>query len=174
MRFFLDTEFIEDGRTIDLLSIALVADSGAEFYAELAETDRGRAHPWVQEHVIPKLTGPVLPRDAIAWDIVCFVRQQHGHPEQGPRPEFWGYYADYDWVALCQLFGRMLDLPKGFPMFCLDLKQWAHQLGNPQPPEQGKGEHHALADARWNRDVYRFLATHPLHPDAPHPERGKL
>ena len=37
--------------------------------------------------------------------------------------EFYAYYADYDWVVLCQLFGRMLDLPKGFPMYCKDLKQ---------------------------------------------------
>ena len=33
------------------------------------------------------------------------------------------YYADYDWVALCQLYGRMLDLPGRWPMFCRDLKQ---------------------------------------------------
>lgn len=26
-----------------------------------------------------------------------------------------GYYADYDWVAFCQLFDRMIDLPKDFP-----------------------------------------------------------
>lgn len=37
--------------------------------------------------------------------------------------EFYGYYADYDWVLLCSLFGRMIDLPKGFPMYCRDLKQ---------------------------------------------------
>jgi hypothetical protein len=53
-------------------------------------------------------------------------------------------YADYDWVVLCQLFGAMVDLPKGWPMYCRDIKQWADELGNPQLPEQGKGEHHAL------------------------------
>lgn len=37
--------------------------------------------------------------------------------------EFYGYYADYDWVLFCSLFGRMIDLPKGFPMYCRDLKQ---------------------------------------------------
>jgi len=39
------------------------------------------------------------------------------------NPEFYGYYADYDWVAFCWLFGNMIDLPKGFPMYCIDLKQ---------------------------------------------------
>lgn len=38
-------------------------------------------------------------------------------------PEFYGYYSDYDWIVFCWLFGRMIDLPKGFPMYCLDLKQ---------------------------------------------------
>jgi hypothetical protein len=38
-------------------------------------------------------------------------------------PEFYAYYADYDWVAFCWLFGKMMDLPNGFPMYCIDLKQ---------------------------------------------------
>jgi hypothetical protein len=39
------------------------------------------------------------------------------------NPEFYAYYADYDWVVFCWLFGEMMDLPKGFPMYCKDLKQ---------------------------------------------------
>lgn len=76
----------------------------------------------------------------------------------GP-PEIWGYFADYDWVAVCQLFGTMMDLPWGWPMYCRDIKQWCDMLGNPQLPEQGKGEHNALADARWNRTAWEFLAA---------------
>jgi hypothetical protein len=37
--------------------------------------------------------------------------------------QFYGYYADYDWVVFCWLFGNMIDLPDGFPMYCIDLKQ---------------------------------------------------
>lgn len=36
---------------------------------------------------------------------------------------FYGYFADYDWVVFCWLFGKMIDLPKGFPMYCKDLQQ---------------------------------------------------
>lgn len=50
----------------------------------------------------------------IADEIKAFV---------GSGPEFYGYYADYDWVTFCSLFGRMIDLPKEFPMYCRDLKQ---------------------------------------------------
>ncbi|CAL2094846.1 hypothetical protein [Tenacibaculum sp. 190524A02b] len=39
------------------------------------------------------------------------------------KPKFHAYYADYDWVVFCWLFGRMIDLPEGFPMYCIDLKQ---------------------------------------------------
>lgn len=38
-------------------------------------------------------------------------------------PQFYGYYSDYDWVAFCWLFGKMINLPKEFPMYCIDLKQ---------------------------------------------------
>jgi hypothetical protein len=71
--------------------------------------------------------------------------------------ELWGYYADYDHVALCWLFGRMIDLPKGMPMFTLDIKQLAEYLRNPQLPAHEVGEHNALHDARWNRKAFKFL-----------------
>jgi hypothetical protein len=150
MRFWFDTEFIEDGKTIELLSIGIVAEDGREYYAEPEEAVRhfSRADPWVQDNVLVHLTGDRKPRAQIAAEIVEFC---------GARPEFWAYYADYDWVALCQLHGRMIDLPKGWPMFCRDVKQFCVDLGNPDLPKQTSTEHHALADARWTRDAHAFL-----------------
>lgn len=78
-------------------------------------------------------------------------------PLKYDKPEFWGYYADYDWVVMCQLHGTMMDLPKEWPMYCCDIKQWCDQLGNPQLPEQGKDEHNALADAHWNKLAFDLL-----------------
>lgn len=46
---------------------------------------------------------------------------KYGWLEQ--EAEFYAYYADYDWVVFCSLFGRMIDLPAQFPMYCRDLKQ---------------------------------------------------
>lgn len=43
--------------------------------------------------------------------------------EQNSKPIFYGYFADYDWVVFCWIFGNMMSLPKGFPMYCRDLKQ---------------------------------------------------
>lgn len=39
MKYFFDTEFIEDGRTIDLVSIGIVCEDGREYYAVSAEAD---------------------------------------------------------------------------------------------------------------------------------------
>lgn len=73
-------------------------------------------------------------------------------------PEIWGYYADYDWVALCQLYGRMVDLPKGMPYYCLDINQYRRQLGLKRqdlPPDPAD-EHHALADAKWGLEALKI------------------
>lgn len=80
-------------------------------------------------------------------------------------PTFYGYYCDYDWVVFCSLFGRMLDLPKGYPMYMRDLKQVMDnlELGSAwkEGAVPGDNEHHALADARWNRKLHKALQEFP-------------
>lgn len=154
MRFWFDTEFIEDGTTIDLISIGIVSEDGREFYAINSECDYGKASDWVRENVLVQLkahTETYLTRAEIRDAVLAFVGTD--------KPEIWAYYADYDWVVLCQLFGTMMDLPKGWPMYCRDVKQLCDELGNVKLPEQGKGEHHALADARWTKQAWEFLSV---------------
>ena len=58
MRIYIDCEFVEDGRTIDLISIALVAEDGREYYAigdDAWTTQRTVEHPWLAANVIPSL-----------------------------------------------------------------------------------------------------------------------
>jgi hypothetical protein len=152
MRYWFDTEFIEDGKTIDLISIGIVSEDGREFYAQNSECDHSRASDWVKENVIAKLAPrkhDLLSLAAIRSGVLDFVG--------ATKPEFWAYFADYDWVVLCQLFGTMMDLPKGWPMYCRDVKQLCDDLGNPDLPAQMEGEHHALADARWTREAWNYL-----------------
>ena len=156
MKYFYDTEFIEDGKTIDLISIGIVAEDGREFYAISTEFDETKADEWVKENVLAKLPErnsnphPLWKRrEQIRHDIVNFIGED--------KPEFWAYYADYDHVVLCQLFGRMIDLPDGYPMYTKDIKQLCDDKGNPRLPEQGDGEHNALEDAKWNMKCYEFL-----------------
>ncbi len=173
MRYYLDTEFIEDGRTIDLISIGIVSEDGRELYFQNAECDFDLATDWVKVNVLPHLEGDWKTktgsdrwktRQAIAISITRWLGWLPGeiHFEEGWKPEFWGYYADYDWVVFCQLWGTMMQLPSGFPMYCRDIKQWCDQLGNPPLPEQGEGEHHALNDARWNKQAWDFLHSQTL------------
>lgn len=97
-----------------------------------------------------------------------FLDRSKKYGWNGDQPEFYGYYADYDWVLFCSLFGRMIELPKGFPMYCRDLKQMLDEKYNPVLLELTKNrddypkqtnEHNALADAKWNFELYKFLTT---------------
>jgi len=105
---------------------------------------------------LPNIKGQSLAwksRNRIREDILEFCN--HG------KPEFWAYYADYDHVVLCQLFGKMIDLPKGWPMYTRDIKQLCDSLGNPKLPEQDtSSEHNALFDARWTKEAYEFLINY--------------
>lgn len=157
MKFFIDTEFIESGpgHPIELLSIGIVSENGRTFYAANKDANLSRANEWVRTNVIPHLGGFRLHFDAIRRGILDFVGDS--------EPEFWGYYSDYDWVVFCQIFGAMIDLPKGWPMFCRDLKQLCADKGNPKLPEQESVEHNALNDALWNKQVYAFLVDNADH-----------
>jgi hypothetical protein len=100
------------------------------------------------------------------------------------KPELYGYYSAYDHVVLCWLFGKMIDLPKGFPMYTIDLKQKiAFIESNVAKRKEIKAiehnsiwnkidkyeehvlypkktnEHNALADARWNKELYNFIKS---------------
>jgi 3'-5' exoribonuclease Rv2179c-like domain len=163
-----DTEFIEDGRTIDLISIGMVAEDGREYYAVSRDATRRplrrriRKHDWLMANVVPSLPKAhgdwnlYMPRrwlfnysdpcvkipGQIAAEVASFILDT-------PDPQLWAWYGAYDHVALCQLWGPMISLPKGVPMWTNDLKQEAERRGNPDlPPLPGVTEHNALSDAR--------------------------
>jgi len=86
--------------------------------------------------------------------------------------EFYGYYSDYDWVVFCQMFGKMINLPDRFPMYCIDLKQEFDRIQEFHIDRYKAGslklfsnypklenEHNALADAKWNYELYKFLGS---------------
>jgi hypothetical protein len=151
MKYWIDTEFIERPCTIDLISIGLVAEDHREFYAENNEVDWTLASHWTLQTVRPQLDGAGMTREEISYAVRRFIADDK-------RPVFWGYFPAYDWVAFSWLFGGMNDLPFAFPQLCLDVKQWAIELGDPDLPPQLGARHHALADARWTRDAWAFLS----------------
>jgi hypothetical protein len=149
MRIYLDTEFFDDRGSVDIISIGIVREDDHVLYLENAEADLSRADQWMRENVLPNLVGGECRRTRaeIATAVRRFI------PD---HPEFWAYYADYDWVAFCSLFGRMVDLPEGWPRFCRDLKQLADDRGFIRLPKPDH-RHNAMADALWVRDMHRRI-----------------
>ncbi len=190
MRYWYDTEFLEDGKTIELISIGIVGEDGREYYAVADEATRGdrwfrpglarriRENEWLMANVVPSL--PRLHGDARnhapqSWLFDYFsplVKRRERIAEEvrdfllaNGTPELWADYGAYDHVALCQLWGRMIDLPSGIPMFTRDIQQEAARLGFAwdELPKQDEGLHNALADARHCKVKYDFLVSAALH-----------
>lgn len=177
MRHFYDCEFLEDGRTIDLISIAFVAEDGRELYMINAgfplyryneDTDTAR---WLTDNVLPYLpvlrshsgahmwdqgapeyVNHVFSRTAMKTQILDFMRVGPGFPE------LWANYGAYDHVALMQIFGQMMDRGPSMPMYTNDLQQLlrSHVVNPISLPQQVGGQHHALADARHLKACYDY------------------
>ena len=189
MKYFLDTEFIEGfhkplfGKRrhfIDLISIGIVSEDGRGLYFISSEYNYKDADPWVQKNVIIPAYTREISGDARNQIDASNFHKVVGEPVSKIAKEilkwigndlniqFYGYYADYDWVLFCSMFGRMIDLPKGFPMYCRDIKQMMDELGvdssHPDCPIQ-RDTHIAIHDAEWNRQAYNWLQT--LSPQNP-------
>jgi hypothetical protein len=204
MKYFLDFEFIEGfhkplfGKRrhfIDLISIGIASEDNRGFYYVSKEYNYKDADQWVKDNVILKAY-----THSCSGDCRNSLSSDNFHKHFGSSIKeirdallnwigddkdisFYGYYSDYDWVLFCSMFGRMIDLPKGFPMYCIDLKQtldekaakltrslWGDTSAttlserldliktHPDYPKQKK-EHIALYDAIWNKELYKFLQT---------------
>lgn len=187
MRIFYDAEFLESGpgEPVRLISIGMVREDGAEYYAVSDEVTkrrlrrRIRRHDWLMANVVPSLPKPsgdanlympdrwlfnysdpcVKPRRVIAREIRSFVLEH-------VSPELWADYAAYDHVVMCQMFGRMADLPAGFPMWTHDLRQLAESMGidgndlPPMPVTSNRFQpHNALHDALEVKYRYDWLVA---------------
>jgi hypothetical protein len=153
MKYFYDTEFHEDGKTIDIISIGIVAEDGREYYAVNAGADWFRIgqHGWLTENVVPQLP-PVWrwkPKAQIAREVKAFLLAS-------TPPELWAWYCAYDHVVLAQLFGPMIELPEGIPMYTHDLRALVDYLPSDELPKQAGGVHNALEDARWVKQAHAY------------------
>lgn len=218
IRYFYDTEFIENGHTIELVSFGMVAApdwalgnligdrlnpvadarervtaAGVRtYYAVNADVDLDalKADDWLVRNVLPHLPlnrgdlvekyieGPtngypfvdlefvdldrtatvVKPKQVIANEVRDFILAPLDGTENDPRIELWADYAAYDHVALAQLWGRMIDLPNGIPMYTNDLQQLAARLGSEWKPDQAPEDtHNALADAWYALEYFLGL-----------------
>lgn len=211
MRHFYDFEFIEDGQTIVPISIGIVSEDYAEYYAVFSEiqTDptlhhRIAAHDFLAKHVIKHLpltddyavseqlakaakvdrspyfrpnsteyardgkaldweldmsNRDVKPKWVIANEVRQYFLDRLDTDDTNDEPQLWANYGAYDHVCLMQLWGPMISRPSFLPMYTHDLQHYAHDLGVSEKdfPKQEAAEHDALADARHDWDIWKFL-----------------
>jgi len=179
MKIWYDTEFVERGRghSIDMISIGAVREDDEEFYRisdDLRVIRRAMKNEWMKENVLPYLPLIYSPMGRPLWDedhpdfkyvapLDTIAKEWKTYVLDAPKlsgfdkPELWAYYGAYDHVVMAQMYGTMMGLPKGMPMYTMDIKQRWHNEGKPVLPEQTDGEHKAIDDARWNRVAYEYI-----------------
>lgn len=157
MKIFFDTEFLDLGETVQLVSLGAVREDGAEFYAESSQVDWTLASNWVLANVRVHLSnGNPLPLYMIMSAFSQFAADV---------TEFWAYYGAYDWFLICRLFDGFMNLPARWPHYFHDLQTLKLLRGyQGEFPQQIGVAHHALLDARWNRDIYNFLMRTEVAP----------
>lgn len=115
-------------------------------------------------------------KDFVTKVEVTYKEFKDGRPNEvidikEPKVNLYAYYGAYDHVALAWLYGKMVDLPKGFPMHTIDLKQELDRVndyelkrggilrkleGHPAFPKN-ENAHSAIEDAVWNKKLHEFL-----------------
>ncbi|SER37175.1 polyadenylate-specific 3'-exoribonuclease AS [Actinokineospora terrae] len=157
MRYFYDTEFIEDGLTIDLVSIGVVDEDGREFYAVSTEFDPAKAGPWVRANVLDKLPPPADKSWCDKAEMRRRLLEFLTPPRAKDKIELWAWFGAYDHVVLGQLWGAMPALPRLIPRFTRELRQRWEDVGKPPLPAPPDDAHDALADARFNLVRWRVI-----------------
>lgn len=186
MRLYYDTEFVEDGRTIDLLSVGMVREDNRELYLIVGD-DHGAViravnNEWLRDNVVRHL--PIIvhdqgssPRHGYRWDWEWDPKHpdfKHVHSRikvrnrvrkfvaETPDVQLWADYSAYDHVAYAQLFGRMIELPADCPMDTMNVHQEQLRLGVPDHelnaalPLNGQ-VHSAAWDAATAKDKHELL-----------------
>lgn len=183
--------------TIELISIGMVRDDGEEYYAISDSFNEDNCNDWVKANVLTLLpdkytvngydydferhsSRPILTQNPIYKSLVEIKNDVILFCENDP--EFYAYFADYDWVVVCSnLFGRMIDLPDSWPMYCRDLKQildekvavfCSNEIKSTSFKEAldrikkwhmypaNNDNHSAIGDAIFNKSLHEFINTH--------------
>ena len=138
-RLFLDCEFTQLSSAAKLISLALVAEDGREFYVELQDTwQAGDCSDFVKEIVLPQLWGGnySLPTLEARKALLGFLTSFNNEVEiVTDAPQF-------DWKLFCDLVYEAGRWPRNVRNFPTDATKIAPTHEGAELP------HHALLDAR--------------------------
>lgn len=156
MLIFLDTEFTDFVRP-DLISIALVAEDGREFYAERTDYHRDACSAFVRENVVPFL-GRVPGATCSRAELTLRLRDRF---DDLPAPATIIYDFEGDWLLLGNaILGRPQTMPPtnfGEPLHLgnFSITHPVFERAQNNTYTQDWPPHHALADARALMAGYR-------------------
>lgn len=135
-KLYLDCEYNGHGSP-ELISLAIAATDGASWYGLMPRKGDAWTHPWVAEHVMPKLL--LLPPNEIYTED-DFRRSLHNFLHPFPNAHI---YAD--WPADFEHFTRCLAGPTYEQ--ALDYQCVMHLIKTPPGEPKPEVPHNALSDA---------------------------
>lgn len=150
MNLFLDTEFTGLTQKTNLISLAIVAENGAEFYAEFTDfqlsSNKFDEFIWINDNVIANLflddrsqsfelskmhlkgSKSEVKSALVIWlNQFGIIKNEKGEVEQNLF--FWADVPHYDWVLFCELFGGARNIPQQIHYMCLDLATLLYAKG---------------------------------------------
>ncbi len=138
-KIFLDTEFTGLKQNSSLISIAFVAESGEEFYAEFTDYDKNGLSDWIINNVISNLflnddnqkrtlnkMHVKGNRQEIKSALLIWLDQ---FCKNDDCIQIWADVPAYDWVLFCELFGGALNVPKQIHFMPMDLATFLFAKG---------------------------------------------
>ncbi|HUM51395.1 MAG TPA: 3'-5' exoribonuclease [Chitinophagales bacterium] len=177
-RIFLDTEFTGLQQNTSLVSLALVAESGEEFYAEFTDYNNDQITVWLKEYVLSQLfikdnksanlnniqiKGN---KEVIKSALINWFQQ---FPKQKNSIQIWADCYAWDWVLFCELFGGAFNIPQNIHYMTMDLATYLFSkniavdteriklLPDDYKDKDNLKQHNALFDARVELAVFNAL-----------------
>ncbi len=173
---FLDTEFTGLHQQTTIISIALVAETGEEFYAEFTDYAKDQLNEFIEQNVLTKLWltnskafNRVEKGTYIIGNKETVVNALKEWLKQFEVIEIWADVLAYDWVLFCELFGGAFGVPDNIFYAPFDLATLLRIKGKINPISKynedvlrfafvetnREEQHNALADARVELDCYK-------------------
>lgn len=152
VQYFYDTEFLDKGDTVELISIGIACTDGRTYHAHVGGYDLAAAwvSPFLARNVLPHLEDmEPKRRDTVAEEVKEFLYAD-------PRIiDLWGWFPAYDHLLLSNLYGGFLKTPVRLPKRTNCVAQHAQTFRATVPPVSTS--HSALSDAIETMEAFEHI-----------------
>lgn len=146
LKLFLDSEFTGLHQQTSLISIALVAETGEEFYGEFTDYDKTQITDWISTNVLSNLFlerntntkndkkyficgNKQTIKNALEDWLQQFDTKTNEKKEIVPTIQIWADVPHYDWILFCELFGGAFGIPKQIHYMPMDIATLLYAKG---------------------------------------------